>query len=932
MWPRTQIAAEEVLRDLLVFNSFSRHSPKAVPAVDVAEDALFSSTLLFDTLCSLSASAGESEASHIEQDILKKKCSNLVSFPDNMAWFSATQESDGTDRSARFDYALYNQKLSDAFWCFLFTESEDASQRQQKHRFARVFSQVAVRRGLSSVLFKRFLPLAASPPFLSSSGSDSKGKAAALQADLQAFTVGVLEGSTHRKSVLRKTGTTVFQLTGAWAAWMQTLLAAGEKNPGDHSVIVEYLLANSGERNAKAPSVPSAEHPSAEGNSEHDCQRQIQKYVLDTAVSKAPTPRAHLRFVYLTLLSKLTDDVSENREAPLQPLLEETLKRVFATWESKELVTVGDPVMNEVIFHSVMYALLLMKNKKHETLPPALLAPLLNGITVRLQCAHVERQSYAMAAAAAFAAFFVDNNEAAANLLQNADYSSQLQRWLTEETTRASELSPSGPFSASARPSPKATFLTQPLLVRTEIFPQNSAGSIDPDAPHFFFTLQKSSASQRDSLDVAVIPPSQLLKGHSSSSPETLPPFGTQKLEEDEMDVPILRTFRESYESLMGIGKGANAQMHETQQAIEAGLYGMAKSLGEIKKQISNSGIQVKLPTHFDPLIPSLLPAILSLAIYAPEDKTKMLYGVRYGIVVDIIQLSPKMALHTISGMIYGSNYGVYQRVEMVRAVGDAAKALASVEINEAKSGTSPSDAAEWPSRRSAGKRIYPPIPTAVTTEKRSIVLDEGKQTRRWGNAVLSRRNAKLRTRRYLNMLSEVAPYFITSLLARLDADHFKFFQESDPYVPAEILRTLTVVFQGITKARHVAPTLCEQNIEFFFAVAMRHPHITVRKQAWVATGEVMRCWCGAPPAVEATEGGYTRARDFLYSGSLMLTDRWLATLEILHSLCLELDRRKDAVFAVAALTVSMVRDLAAERKDFDLMEENLQGSGIAAL
>lgn len=927
-------AASEIVWDLVVQNSFALKCAKAIPTTEVIEDVLFSVPLsAFTSIVQSLEKIGEAaELTELEREILRTKCSNIVSFPDNLANFVG-QRSERAQEVVRFDYELYNQRLSDAFWGYTFSSANHTESTgvmaTKKASVVQVFVQVAVQRGFAPNLFKRFTPLASSllP-------KDDEETRTTIRSALQTVTNGVLAGSVNRKSFKKRSHSTVLRLTKSWNTWLQTLLTTAKKYSDVEPAIVNFFLVNISEASPQNDSdkEEGSSSPSTNPIARHDEQetrREIQRYVFDTAVAKSPTSREQLRFIYTKVFTQLTKNPTEERSELLPEELKTCLKCVFAAWESSDLVTTsGDPAMNESIFHSVMYALVFLKEQKMEALPDKLLAPFLNGVTVRLQCVHLERQAYGMAAAAAFAAFFVKNDEVATGFLQNNDFSAHLQKWLAEEASHG-KTTPSKFARPKTQPSLSTSTRHAPLFVRTEIGVTTFTQPLNPDAPHFFFMTPNSADAQEVN---------QLVKRDVSSRDVTssvslsdaLPAFGVQKLEEDEADVAILRTFRESYDSIMGIGKGANVQMHETQQAIEAGLYGMVKSLAVMKKGLLHKGLKFAFPAQLDPLIPSLLPVLMSLSIYAPEDKTKALYGIRYDIVVELIQLSPKVALHTLSGMIYGSNYGVYQRVEMVRAAGDAAKALASIEIHD-ENEEKQSKTEEEETLRKPEKRLYPPIPATTTVRRQSIILDEGKHTRRWGNAVRSRMNAKSRTRRYLNVLGDVAPLFVTSLLARLDADHFKFFQETDPYVPAEIIRTLVTVFQGITKLRHVAPPLCEQNIEFFFSVAMHHPHLAVKKQAWVATGEIMRCWCGAPPALESTQSGYSSKKDFSYSSSLMFGESWVTTLDVLHSLCMELERKQDPAFSIAVLTVSTLRDLVFEQKDLDAMMST-QENGVLSI
>jgi hypothetical protein len=602
---------------------------------------------------------------------------------------------------------------------------------------------------------------------------------------------------------------------------------------------------------------------------------------------------------------------------------------LFNLWSNKEFVKTGSLSSNLNFIHPIMYALLYIKRKnpEHEPFPQKYVGALLNGVSIRLDSTRgAELRECAMTVAAAFATLFVSDTDGAASLTQDANYARALESWMKDEIGSDSS---SAPTSINMQQAVKETSQKAAAFARRSVAFRDTY-PLNPEEPFTFF-LTLAQRSHRDLIkkaqqDVA------LPASPDAFMPSALPAFGQQKYAKDELSdhVSIMRSVRECYNAILGVGRGPNAQMHEVQEAAESGLRGLADAFAKLGERIG-SDLFKSVSKEIGPLIPTFLPALISLSIHAPDEEKQFLQQLRYEALVDIIALNPLHSLNQLSGMLYRSNYGIYQRNELIKAIGEAALLLSKVEIKDAAPRFS--NERDGVTLVQETKRIYPPIPTHQLSgeQKTAIVVSEGRQTRRWGNANVERSQRRAKLKHYNNLLSEVAAAFVAAFLLKLDADHFAFFQESDPYTPCAILDSLTIVFQGITNVRHIAPDLCEKNFDFFFAVCTKHPNLTVKQAAWTSIVEVMRTWCGASPLwVRQRDGQRVLNRNIGLHHSLMLTKNWLNALEMLQHTCEKMIQSNDACSRTAFIAVSSLRDLVYDCETSQFLSSRSEGISLS--
>ncbi|KAG5492504.1 hypothetical protein JKF63_01082 [Porcisia hertigi] len=846
------------------------------------------------------AANNDSSASTVQNQIVEDQCKVLVSFPERLA--NAVSETGNA--TFIFDARLYWERLCDTVLFFYFTKAQHSGnsegvQINSKHLLG-VLKELTislVRRGKSEIMMTRLGRL---PRDL----FDGE-----LFCDRFAYLMeAVFTATKQSRFCLQSQRPT--EVSDQWHRWNSLLFQVTEKRSDIRPAILSALrvLINT----------PRDDNSTQLANN-------IFYTVCVNQLSVAGTTRSIARIILMDLLPTVAAGAAVSNNA-LSPREKECFTALFRKWENKEFVTSADFTLNMRLLHPVMYTLLyLHKEKPAESgFPNAFLGALLTGVTIRLDSTRgPELQKCGMTVAAAYTTLFVSSADGVSPLLQDANFFSALQEWMKEEPG-TSEYVPTVSTATQMKNTPSAAAgLEMRVSSLVEVFP------LDPDEEFHFFAKPNQGREEKSmvmkNIDADV--PAKLL----DSTEVPLPSFGQQKYTKDELDehVSILGSIRECYNALVGVGRSPNAQLHEVQEATESGLRGLSDAFSKLRQQVSSDLFNV-VSKETGPLVSVLLPTLISLSIHAPEEQKQHLLQLRYRILVDLIVLNPPLALNQLSEMVYCSIYGIYQRTELIKAIGEAASILSQVELMPARAAGMRAERIQVTTAEKY-KRIYPPIPThELTSDRKScIVVSEGTHTRRWGNAAVGRQN-RVHLKHYSNLLGEVAAAFVAVFLHKLDADHFAFFQEGDPYTPCAILDSLTTVFQGITNVRHVAAELCEKSFDFFFAVCTRHPNLSVRKAAWTSMVEVMRTWCGVGPLwIRRKDGERILNRDAAAYGSLVFTTTWLSALGVLQQTCAELVQKDDPCGRTALIAVSTLRDLVCDRDDFHSMLARVENHAL---
>ncbi|GET92596.1 hypothetical protein, conserved [Leishmania tarentolae] len=835
------------------------------------------------------ASSIDCSGSVVQDQITEHQCKLLVSFPERLA----NVVSQNQNATFLFDATLYWERLCDTVLLFYFTKAQQADSRggvqiDTKHILTvlKVLTTLLLRRGKSDIMMRRLGML---PVYLFDGEHFRKRFAHLMEAAFEA------SKQQHFFLKLQKRA----EVSNLWHRWNSLLFQLIEKR-GEIKVVVLSAVSALINTSADSNSIQLA----------NNIFHTVCVYQLSVTVPMRATARTIVKDFLPTIASAV------DARNGLTQREQECFSELFRVWQNKEFVTSGDLSMNTRLLHPVMYALLYLHKKAPDgnKFPDVFVGALLTGVTIRLDSTRSpELRKCAMTVAAAYATLFVTSVDGVTPLLKDPNFSSALNEWMKEEP---------GTSQYAETISTVTQMKSKPVLAAVsgvrvsslvEVFP------LDPDEEYQFF-VKKNQREEKSITACTLDVPLTITQLDSIEAP--LPSFGQQQYTKDELGehVSILSSVRECYNALVGVERSPNAQLHEVQEATESGLRGLSDAFGKLRQQIG-SDLFNAVSRETGPLISVLLPTLISLAIHAPEDQKQHLVQLRYEIIVDLIVLNPPLALSQLGGMVYRSNYGIYQRTELIKAIGEAAFVLSQVEVMPTSTASAGTGCAHYTVAQKL-QRIYPPIPTHELTSscKASILVSEGKNTRRWGNAVIERQN-RARPKHYSNLLGGVAAAFVSVFLYKLDADHFAFFQEVDPYTPCAILDSLTSVFQGIANVRHVAADLCEKNFDFFLAVCTRHPNLSVRKAAWTSVVEVMRTWCGVGPLwIRQKDGERIFNRDAVAYRSLVFTKTWLSALEILQRTCEEMVRKHDPCGHTALIAVSSLRDLVCDRDDFCTM------------
>lgn len=832
------------------------------------------------------AASIDCSGSVVQDQITEHQCKLLVSFPERLA----NVVSQNRNATFLFDATLYWERLCDTVLLLHFTKAQQANNCEgvpveTKHLLTvlKVLAVLLLRRGKSDIMIRR---LGMIPKYLFDGEHFCERFGHLMEAAFEASKQPHFSLKSQRRA----------EVSNLWHRWNTLLFQLIEKRAEIKDVVLSAV---------------SALINTPVGANSIQLANNVFYTVCVHQLSLAGPTRATARIIVRDFLPAVAG--TSDADHRLTHREQECFSTLFKKWENKEFVTSADLSLNMRLLHPVMYALLYMHEKMpaESRFPDAFVGALLNGVTIRLDSTRgPELRNCAMTVAAAYATLFVTSADGVAPLLQDANFSAALNEWMKEEPGTSQYAETVSTVTQMNNKPVVVAGLEMRVSSLVEVFP------FDPDEEYHFFT-RSSHSKEKLIAAQAIDAPVAIMQLDSTEAP--LPSFGQQKHTKDEFGehVSILSSIRECYNALVGVGRSPNAQLHEVQEATESGLRGLSDAFAKLRQRIG-SDLFNAVGRETGSFVAVLLPTLISLSIHAPEDQKQHLLQLRYKIIVDLIVLNPPLALNQLGGMVYRSNYGIYQRTELIKAIGEAAFVLSQVEVAPA-SAASTGAGREQATVAEKLQRIYPPIPTheLSSSRKTSIVVSEGKNTRRWGNAVVERQN-RTRPKHYSNLLGDVAAAFVAVFLHKLDADHFAFFQGVDPYTPCAILDSLTSVFQGITNLRHVAAELSEKNFDFFFAVCTRHPNLSVRKAAWASVVEVMRTWCGVAPLwIRRKDGERIFNRDAATYRSLVFTKAWLSALEILQHTCVDMVQKSDPCGHTALIAVSSLRDLVCDRDDF---------------
>lgn len=631
-----------------------------------------------------------------------------------------------------------------------------------------------------------------------------------------------------------------------WLDFMILLLKLVEDHQGLDSFVERFLCE----------SLNGANWESASDCKLFSCFRELfpKCFFASICIYYSPS-REVLKFIYGTFLPKFEGEEESS---------EKSLVELTSVWGQKKWTEQSSIEADTSLASAVIY-ILLYYEKRGKKIIGDMLSHILDGISLRLESIRAIRfRENGMTVAAAYAVTAVEIDSQV--LIQNQEFTRLYNNWLNEEE-----------FS-----SPRSPAKERPLRCQTRsLFISHNSFPLNPDRSFFFFGLSNTLPLKE--------------RSEVSSSITDVFSFGMVTREADNLDpnIEVLRSFKECFNALAGVGRPVNAQLADVQFSIESALRGLYSLL---KKCQENKRMKEAFKQELGPLCPTFLHTLISLSIHAPESKLKELLSMRFYVLVNIIASAPRIALCRLSNFLYSGTLGILQRAEIARAIGDAAVLLASDVQRSDEEVALPK------------KRIYPPIYSNKKHEEKFI----GRNTRKWGYAAHNQGNRSLF---FSNSLGTVAESFIQALLVRHDQDHFKFFQDHDPYTPSEILRSLMKIFQSISTVRHVAPSACKNSIEFFFAVLSKHCNNSVKHLGWISFEEVMRCWCGAPSRFFCL-GESMVINSAKNIGRIALSKEWLDALEVGRHLSAKLVDGNDPLQHTSVDVVASLQDLVLLQDD----------------
>lgn len=565
--------------------------------------------------------------------------------------------------------------------------------------------------------------------------------------------------------------------------------------------------------------------------------------------------RQILKFIY---------DIFLSHYQQMEKNWENSLLDLSKFWGRKKWTEQSSIEADTSLTSAIIYVLLNFE-KIGKKVSNDMLSHVLDGVSLRLESTREVRfRENGMTVAAAYAVTTVEVDSQV--LMQNEDFSRLYNNWVNEEKKTSNSLANDNEILRTE---------AQSLFNCVDCFPLN------PDRSFFYFGVTRTSPLEK--------------RIEIPSSDETLS-FGMTTREADNLDpkVEVLDSFKECFNALIGVGKPVNAQLVDIQLSIESGLRGLYRLLERCHK---NERVREAFKKELGPLCPTLLHTLINLSIHAPENKLKELLSIRFYVLVHIIVSTPKISLFCLSHLLYSGTLGILQRAEIARAIGDAAILLA----NEVQSY---SDEVALPK-----KKIYPPIYSSGKQGEKII----GRNVRKWGFAAHNKNSV---TPVFSNSLGNNVESFIQALLVRHDQEHFKFFQDHDPYTPSEILRSLMKIFQSIPLVRHVAPSACRKNIDFFFLVLSNHSNNSVKHLCWITFEEVMRCWCGAPSRFFCL-GESISVNSVKVTHTSVLSKEWLDALELGRQISTKLMENNDPLQHISVDVVASLHELVLHQRDF---------------
>lgn len=503
---------------------------------------------------------------------------------------------------------------------------------------------------------------------------------------------------------------------------------------------------------------------------------------------------------------------------------------ILQSWALKDLDVVP-LAFNEAIGHAVTYLLVF---SKEPSLGVTLfdegsgLASLLNGISSRFDnLRHKTLRRDGARVAALYSDLYVAPmmEDKGASLPPFDEFPNVLAEWLAWGAGSDVMLPHRDSDVTNTEQAPRVVSRRQ-LTVAISVHFDDDEGN--PDARARFFAIPVNSKKST--------PLAQRREGGPSAASRS---FGKTTFDGDGAQQLFVH-FSDVYAALCV--KGSNESEHETSRKLLQSIQSIPKLLQRVFKsqQAQQQGTEkitssVTESAGDAPMIASTLLVGVVQALCCADCGTipAEALPLKFESIVWCIVVSPRPVLRFLQTLLFSSAMALAVRVELFKAVSEAARLLSEV--------PSCSEVSSEPETNAKHRRRYPPIGRQSTVPS-NTVPDCSKKTRRWGYAKRDRAPTR-KAVTYRNLVHDYLADLLTCLLGKHDTDHFAFDDSYTPFAQIELLKAVQVVITCAGRYSSWATRQWCSMLYPFLVKGVTHATGEVRAQAWLTTGEVMKCW-----------------------------------------------------------------------------------------
>ena len=532
-----------------------------------------------------------------------------------------------------------------------------------------------------------------------------------------------------------------------------------------------------------------------------------------------PLPRT----MYETLFSVIESCPARQTVAFQAWLRGSFVSRVLQQWDSAELLQRGDVVSSLALGNVLSYCFDLLSDVM-TSLGAVDVQHLLNGISKRFEATrHTEVREVAARIATQYAALTLPSAE---DVPQFDEFPDVVQKWRNGKHQPAAMIDDT---KLTPKP-PQADDV--PTLRCGSLLDTEDVANPDQPFPLFRWAVKGTEVNCSEASHIVSTrsnKQSNIAVGLISVPSETSAVDGK---------VPVYRTIAEAFDALCGTRRSTSETERQAQDRLEGALRALPQLLRDIFEQHemqSTIGISSTATISSVTGIATVVLDVLSQTpLSFPPSLQQEMDVLRSQVFSLLIMIAPKHTLPHISEAIIQNRNSLFMKLELLKSVQKAAESLANVPVVEVGSVQGPR----------SGAALYPPIPrnSSNTTAVVRIHATEGRNTRRWGYAHKGRNTVQ--SNRYRNLLADVADLFFSCVLAEgmrnvvIEADTM-------PFVGAQIVKTLSVLFHELRNARHIVPKWCAVTVPWTLHVVQHVNNGDVRGLAWMLVADALVAWRG---------------------------------------------------------------------------------------